>query len=492
MNRVFVLLFAMMIFSGAQAVEPSPVPPTSNPATVHQDIIGTIKGWSDSAELKINLPVTKFVLANGLTVLLLEDHSVPMVSYHTWYRVGSRDEKPGVTGAAHMLEHMMFKGAKKYDGKAFDRIFHENGITNNAFTSNDYTGFYENLPSSKLELVMDMEVDRMSSLTLSPEDLKSEKEVVKEERRWRIDNNPMGLLREVMMGTLFKTHPYKWPVIGTMNDIAAYDVDKLRYFYNTYYVPNNAVLVIVGDFKTAKVKSLIEKYYGSLPAKPLPERKYDAELPQKSQRNVIVRKDVQTNSLVVAFKTPKQGDPDTYALDLAASILGAGSSSRLHKRLVYQKQTATGAYAYNYAMIDAGVFGVGVNLKPGLGTQESLEIVYNEIWKLRNQPVTPKELEKAKTLVMKEMVDGLKSMDGKARLLAVNEIVAGSYENLFSDLEKYQAVTAEDIKRVMEKYTQQTQRSILTLQRKEKPVAPTEATPMAPATPAQPSQNPQE
>jgi zinc protease len=363
---------------------------------------------------------------------------------------------------------MMFKGAKKYDGKAFDRIFHENGITNNAFTTNDYTGFYENLPSSKLELVMDMEVDRMSSLVLSPEDLKSEKEVVKEERRWRVDNNPMGLVREVMMGTIFKTHPYKWPVIGYMKDIEAYDVEKLRYFYNTFYVPNNAVLVVVGDFKTAKVKSLIEKYYGSLPAKPLPERKYEAEPEQKIQRNTIVRKDVQNKSFVVSFQSPKQGHADMYALDLAASILGAGTSSRLHKRLVYQKQIATSAYAYNYAMIDSGILGVGVNVKPGLETQESLEIVYNEIWKLRNQLVTPQELEKAKTLVMKDRVDSLKTMDGKARSLAVNEIVTGSYQSLFTDLEKYQAVTAEDIKRVMNAYTQQTQRSIVTLQPKEK------------------------
>lgn len=472
MNRVCVLLLGLVFSVSALAVDPSPVPSPANPASTHQvnqaDIIGTIKGWSQSAELKIDLPVTKFVLSNGLTVLLLEDHSVPMVSYHTWYRVGSRDEKPGVTGAAHMLEHMMFKGAKKYDGKAFDRIFHENGITNNAFTTNDYTGFYENLPSSKLELVMDMEVDRMSSLVLSPEELKSEKEVVKEERRWRVDNNPMGLVREVMMGTIFKTHPYKWPVIGYMKDIEAYDSDKLRYFYNTFYVPNNAVLVLVGDFKTSKVKGLIEKYYGSLPAKPLPERKYDIEPAQKVQRNAIIRKDVQNNSFIVSFQSPKQGHADMYALDLAAGILGSGTSSRLHKRLVYQKQLATSAYAYNFAMIDSGVLGVGVNVKPGLDTQESLEVVYNEIWKLRNQLVTPQELEKAKTLIMKDLVDGLKTMDGKARSLAVNEIATGSYQSLFSDLEKYQAVTAEDIKRVMNAYTQQTQRSIVTLQAKEK------------------------
>ncbi|WII71227.1 pitrilysin family protein [Bdellovibrio sp. 22V] len=462
-TRFSILLLGLCISLTAQAIDPTP-----NTKPEVKEPLGAIKGWTAQDSLKISLPVTKFVLDNGLTVILLEDHAVPMVSYHTWYRVGSRDEYPGVTGAAHMLEHMMFKGAKKYDGKAFDRIFHENGITNNAFTTNDYTGFYENLPSSKLELVMDMEVDRMSSLSISPEDLKSEKEVVKEERRWRVDNNPMGLLRELMMGTMFKVLPYKWPVIGYMKDIDNYDSEKLRFFYNTFYVPNNAVLVLVGDFKTSKVKSLIEKYYGKLPSRALPERKLLTEPPQKVQQNAILRKDVQNSSFVVAFRSPEQGSQDMYALDLAANILGYGTSSRLHKRLVYQKQIATSAYAYNYAMKEAGVMGVGVNMKPGLGTQEALDIVYNEIWKLRNQKVSDKELEKAKTQVMKDLVDSLKTMDGKARALAVNEIVTGTYESLFTDLEKYQAVTADDIKKVADKYTQQTQRSIITLEPKAK------------------------
>lgn len=463
MKKCFSTLLVGLCFStAAQAVGPAPSP-VSKPDT---QVVGAIKGWAQQGDLKISLPVTRFTLENGLTVLLLEDHSVPMVSYHTWYRVGSRDEYPGVTGAAHMLEHMMFKGAKKYDGKSFDRIFHENGITNNAFTSNDYTGFYENLPSSKLELVMDMEVDRMSSLALNPEDLKSEKEVVKEERRWRVDNNPMGLLRELMMGTMFKVNSYKWPVIGYMKDIENYDVEKLRFFYNTYYVPNNAVLVIVGDFKTSTVKSLIEKYYGKLPSRPLPERNYKVEPVQTVQQNAGLKKDVQNSSFVVAFQSPKQGSSDMYALDLAANILGYGTSSRLHKRLVYSKQIATSAYAYNYSMKDAGIFAVGVNLKPGLPIQDALNVVYNEVWKMRTQKVTTQELEKAKTQVMKDLVDSLKTMDGKARALAVNEIVNGTYETLFTDLEKYQAVSADDIKSVAEKYTQQTQRSIITLEPK--------------------------
>lgn len=463
MRQISTVLFGLYLSTICYAVEPQPI---TKPEVLESS--GAIKGWSTQSELKISLPVTKFVLDNGLTVLLLEDHTVPMISYHTWYRVGSRDEYPGVTGAAHMLEHMMFKGAKKYDGKAFDRIFHENGITNNAFTSNDYTGFYENLPSSKLELVMDMEVDRMSSLALNPEDLKSEKEVVKEERRWRIDNNPSGLLRELMMATVFKVHPYKWPVIGHMKDIENYDSEKLRFFYQTFYVPNNAVLVIVGDFKTSTAKSLVEKYYGKLKSRPLPEKKSAAEPAQTAQRNATLHKDVQNSSLTVSFQGPKQGTPDMYALDLAANILGAGTSSRLYRRLVYNGQIATSVYAYNASLQDSGVFSVGVNLKPGLGIQDALNIVYNEVWKLRNRKVTEAELEKAKTQVTKDLVDSLKTMDGKARALAVNEIVTGSYQSLFTDLDKYQAITADNIIETVNKYTQQQQRSIISLEPKMK------------------------
>jgi len=289
----------------------------------------------DKDSLKINFPVTKYKLQNGLTVLLHEDHSVPLISYHTWYKVGSRDEEPGITGSAHMLEHMMFKGSKKYPGKSFDRILHENGIVNNAFTTYDYTGFYETLPSSKLEMMMQIEVDRMSNLTLNPEDLSSEREVVKEERRWRIDNNPMGLLMETVMGTVFKTSNYRWPVIGTMKDISDFKIETLRNFHSNFYVPNNAILVLAGDFKTSEAKRLIEKYYGPLAYRPLPRREYPRETQQDAQRNASVKKDVQANSFTVAFGSVPSAHPDMYALDLAANILGNGTSSRLHKRLMY-------------------------------------------------------------------------------------------------------------------------------------------------------------
>jgi zinc protease len=429
-------------------------------------MLGSLSSQAQTAEkdiLKLSFPVVKYKLQNGLTVLLHEDHSVPLISYHTWYRVGSRDEAPGITGSAHMLEHMMFKGSKKYPGKAFESLLHENGITNNAFTTFDYTGFYESLPSSKLEMMMEIEVDRMANLNLNPEDLQSEREVVKEERRWRVDNNPMGLLMESVMSTVFKLSNYRWPVIGTMKDINDYKIETLRGFHNIYYVPNNAILVLAGDFKISEARKLIDKYYGPLSYRPLPRRNYPKEPAQDVQRNASVKKDVQGTSFTVSFQGTANNAPDMYPLDLAANILGNGTSSRLHKRLVYSKQFATSAYSYHSTMQDQGVFAVGVNMKPGVDVQESLELVYQELWKMRNKLVTDQELEKAKTQVMKELVDGLTTIDGKARALAVNEIVTGSYENLFKDLDRYNAVTANQIKEVSNKYLNQTQRSIVIL-----------------------------
>lgn len=443
-------LFAVLVFWGGHAAAV-----TATPA-------------SEARALHIRFPVEKYKLKNGLTVLLAEDHTVPMVSYHTWYKVGSRDEKPGLTGAAHMLEHMMFQGAKKYTGKQFHKIMDENGVEWNAFTSNDYTGFYMNLPSSKLDLIMDVEVDRMSSLAIDAKNLQSEREVVKEERRLRTDNSPPGQLRELMMSTVFRVSPYGWPVIGSMKDIEGYTPASLRGFYDRFYGPNNAILVIAGDFESGRVKKMIESYYGPLKERPLPEGTHPAEPAQTVQNNAILRRDVQSTSFMVAFQGVPATHADAPALDLAAVLLGSGSSSRLHRRLVYQKQIAAGAAASHRSLLDSGVFNVSVTMKPGADMEQALEVVYNEIYKLRNKPVSPDELRKAKTMAMKSTVDDLTTSDGKAQSLAAAEIMTGSYETLFSDLERYEAVTSEDLRRVANRYLNQTQRSVVVLAPREK------------------------
>lgn len=418
-----------------------------------------------SDNLQINLNVSKYKLDNGLTVLLHEDHTVPMISYHTWYKVGSKNEKPGVTGAAHMLEHMMFKGGKKYSGSEYEKKLHENGIENNAFTTPDFTGFYEDLPSDKLEMIMDLEVDRMQSLAIKNDDLVSERDVVAEERRWRVDNNPMGLLHEALMSTVFSVSNYRWPVIGYMNDIAAYTSEKLRYFYETFYVPNNAVLVIVGDFNPVEIKKMINKYYGRLRFKALPEQEFPKEPLQQEAKQFEVVKNIESLSVVLAYPSPKIGEADAYVMDLIGNILGTGSSSRLHRTLVDQKQVATSAFAVNYTLRDEGVFALGVNLKPGNDKKNQVtEDLLAEVTRLQKNKLPEKDLQKAKNQMLKEQIESLMTMDGKARALAVNEIQTGSYENLFNDLKKYDAVTAEAVQSVAKKYLtlQRSSRIILT------------------------------
>lgn len=418
-------------------------------------LIGGIMLSELSAEAKtlnVNIPVEKFTLENGLTVLLQPDSSIPMISYHTWYRVGSRDETPGVTGAAHMLEHMMFKGAKKYSGKEFDRNLHENGITNNAFTSWDYTGFYQNLPSHRLELMMEMEVDRMRFLKIAPEDLKSELQVVAEERRWRVDNSPMGLLREELFSQIFRNTPYAWPVIGHMKDIAAYTSEKLRYFYDRYYVPNNAVLVLAGDFDPKSTKRLIEKHYGALEKKPLEKKKYPKiEVRTKPSRS-FVRKDVQNTTLMISYPTVTAHDDEMFALDILGSILGGGASSRLYSDLVYGKQLASSAGSFQLSNADSGLFGISVSVKPDQSWEKAEGAVRDQITKLLKEGVQDVELQKAKNQIMKDFVNGLQTLDGKARTLAVNEVIYGSYDRFYDDLDRYQKVTKEQVLQVAKKY----------------------------------------
>lgn len=411
-------------------------------------------------DLRVDLPVEKYVLKNGLTVLLHRDATTPLISYHTWYRVGSRNERIGITGSAHMLEHMMFKGAKKYTNKDFDRILHANGITNNAFTTYDITGFYENLPKDKLELIMDLERDRMSSLLLKPEDLLSEKAVVAEERRWRVDNNPQSLLREQTMEIMFAGHPYRWPVIGYMKDINNYTVKPLREFYEKYYGPNNAVLIIAGDIDIENTKELVEKYYGDLPVRKVPKEHKFAIKPLKSKRTIKLFKDVQVPSLMISYQSVPDRHPDSYALEVLAQVLANGASSRLSKELVYKKQWATATGAYQWSLKEAGIWGIFVSLKPGVKDAKLLSVLDREIFRVRHQLISDRELKRAQNQFMSSFVDGLATVDSKARALASSEIISGDYKTLFTDLEKYQKVTVEDVRRVAGKYLNQQARVI--------------------------------
>ena len=415
---------------------------------------------------QIRFKVEKYKLPNGLTVVLAEDHSAPLISYQTWFRVGSKNEKPGLTGIAHLFEHMMFKGAKRYSGEQFDTILQSNGATNNAFTTNDYTGYYENLPSSKLELVIDIESDRMENLKIDAANLKSELSVVKEERRMRVDNNPAGILREALFGTVFRVHPYKWPVIGYMVDLDNVTVEIAQNFHRMYYAPNNAVVVVAGDFDSKEAKRLIEKYYAAIPAQTIPDAKRADEPVQTSGRTQVVSHDVQNTQFTIAYQSPKNGSEESYALDLLANIMGAGPSSRLYQRLVYKDQVANAATAYNSTLQEAGIFQVMVNLKAGADYKKAEKSIYGEMWHPRNLLVSDDELQKAKNQVMKTYVDGLKTIHGKAEALAMNETLYGDYDQLFKDLDQYSKVTADQIRKAANKYLAPERSSVVILKPK--------------------------
>lgn len=410
---------------------------------------------------QIRFPVKTFKLKNGMEVLVHENYTTPLVSFHQWYHVGSRDEKPGMTGIAHFFEHMMFKGTKKYTSDDFENLIQSNGGTNNAFTTYDYTGYYVDLPASKIELIFKMESDRMVNLIFDPVAIQSEREVVKEERRFRLENSVRGYMNEATFGSVFKVHPYRWPVIGYMKDLNSISLEQFKNFYRTYYAPNNSVLVVSGAVSFEKVKELTEKYYAEIPAQEIPKQEYPKEPEQNGQRTVTLRKDVQSPYFSLAYKSVEAGHKDQFAFDLLSNILSEGPSSRLYKRLVYKEQLVSSIYAYAYTPASPGIFNVFASVKPGVDMGKALKSVYSELYKLRNQKVTEAELQKAKNQVVKSYVDSLKTISGKARAMAVNQILFGNYAVMFDDIDKYLAVTTDDIQRVAKTYLQPQKRSLI-------------------------------
>jgi zinc protease len=416
---------------------------------------------SEEVKTAINLKIEKYTLSNGLTVLLHEDHSAPFFNFQQWFRVGSKYEKPGLTGLAHFFEHLMFKGTTKYPGGVFDRLIRANGGVSNAFTTQDFTAYYMELPPERLELAVSFESDRMRNLLFDPKEIDSEREVVKEERRFRVDNEVSGTIDERLWRTVFKVHPYRWPVIGSMVDLNRASIQDMKDFYRVYYAPNNAVVTVVGDFDPAVAKKLINKYYGSIKPQPIPPYQPPVEPEQVGERRTVVHRDVQNISMAVAYKSVKSSVPEMYSLDLAANILGGGSSSRLFRRLVYQAQSVSSVSVSSYTPGDPGMFRIQMSLKPGQKTEPVLQAVAAEIYKMRTQPVTDEELNKAKNSVMKDYVEAFKSISGKANALAIHELYSGDFKSIYSDLEKYTLVTKEQILSVADKYLKPTARSVV-------------------------------
>lgn len=416
---------------------------------------------SADLEKAIQFPVEKYQLKNGLTVLLSPDTSIPAVSVNTWFRVGSKDEIPGRTGLAHFFEHMMFKGTKRYDKNTFAKFLNGKGAQINAFTSTDYTGYFINLPSENLSLALDIESDRMRNLLLDPKEVTSEREVVKEERRMRYDNVVDGGIDEKMGEIMYKNLPYRWTVIGSMADLNAASMDDLHRFYKTYYSPNNAVLVITGDFEVASTKALIEKYYGSIPREEIQRPPSRPEAAQTAVRRAVIEREAQAPTFAIGYQIPDLNSPDNYPLDLLAIILGQGESSRLYRQMVYKSEVALGVSASSASKVLGGNFTIDVSLKPKSNVEKSILMVEWEVKRLAEAPVTNQELVKARNILMSQYIGGLKTIAGRARSLASNEILYNDYRRVFSDLAEYQKVKVADIQRVASKYLNANQRNIV-------------------------------
>ncbi|MEW5737481.1 MAG: pitrilysin family protein [Myxococcota bacterium] len=402
-------------------------------------------------------------LPNGLTVRLLPSHEVPTCSFYTFFRVGSRNERPGITGISHLFEHMMFNGAKKYGPGQFDRVLESNGGTSNAYTSTDLTVYYEDFMAEALETVIDLESDRMKSLQVTPKMLESERQVVMEERRLRVDNEIVGMVDEELSTLLWKAHPYRWPVIGWMKDIENIRREDCLEYFRTYYAPNNAIIYVSGDFEPNEALKLLKKHYGTIKPGPPPARVVDSEPEQKGERRAEVRHPAQAPMLMIAWRGPASTHPDTLTLDVLQYALSVGQSSRLTKSLVFEQELAVGVSVDWTWRLDPGAFTVMLELKPGAEPLRTEAALYAELEKVAKEGLTPRELEKAKNNLSAHLLRELATNNGRAHALGTYELMLGHWREGLALVSRYEAITAEQVRAAAARYLSAERRAVVTL-----------------------------
>ena len=396
-------------------------------------------------------------LANGMRVIVKPDRRAPVVVVMVWYRVGSIDEVNGVTGVAHVLEHMMFKGTKAIKAGEFSRIISAAGGRENAFTSHDATGYFEALQVSQLELALRLEADRMSNLVLSPEEFAKEIKVVMEERRWRTEDRPRSLVFEALMATALMAHPYRRPIIGWMSDLESMTVDDVAGFYRRWYVPNNAVLVVVGDVEPREVFALAEKHFGPIPERALPARKPQNEPEQRGARRVTVKAPAELPYVVMAFRAPALRDPEKdwepYALDMLAAVLDGNEAARLNTTLVRGERIANSAGAgYDGIARGPGQFYLIAVPAQGHSAANVESGLRREMQKIIDKGVTEEELDRVKAQVVANQVYQRDSMHFQAQQIGSLEMSGIPYGTIDLQLKKLRAVTAEQVQAVARKY----------------------------------------
>ncbi len=419
---------------------------------------------TDAAVRPPKLDYTMTTLPNGLNVVLLEDHSTPIVHVQIWYHVGSKNERAGRTGFAHLFEHMMFKGSKNVEPEGHPSYISSVGGQSNAYTTEDATVFWETLPSQYLPLALWLEADRMATLRIEEKTFKTEREVVKEERRMRVENQPYGRLQEIISDQAFTLHPYKHPVIGSMEDLEAASIDDVRDFFQTYYVPNNATAVIVGDFDPKEALSLVTQYLGRVPKsdKPVP-RDIPKEPRQTKERRVKLEENWPLPAVVVAHHITFDGNPDSYPLHIASKILSDGQSSRIYRRLVYETGIALAAFGGGNIIEDPNLFFAVAIVQPGHTTEEAANALIGELDRLRNEPVSANELQQAKNQFARDYILGRESDQSKAEQLGHAVVIHNDIKTADGEFDIFQNITATDVQRVARTYFTPENRLVLTI-----------------------------
>ncbi|MGH9753643.1 MAG: M16 family metallopeptidase [Blastocatellia bacterium] len=410
--------------------------------------------------VKMDIKETK--LKNGLRVITVEDRRAPVISLALTYNVGAANERKGRTGFAHLFEHMMFKGSENTSAGEHLNLVLNNGGLMDATTGADRTNYYASLPSNQLELPLFLEADRMRSLSITQEALDTERHVVQEERRMRIDNQPYGKSREILNGLLYDNFAYKHPGIGSMEDLNAASLEDIRDFFRTYYAPNNAVLTLVGDFKTADAIAKIKKYFEDIPRQPAPPPLDLTEPEQKAERRATVEDALaRVPQVSIAFKAAPGNTPDFYALQSLSSALAGGQSSRLYQKLVKEKEMVNSVSGFVDERRGPGALYITATLRPGKKVEEVEAAIYEEIERLEKEPITGAELEKAKNAISLSFINNLQRS-------LLRAIIIGQYAVSFNDLnlintwlDKIAACATEDLQRVANKYLRPTNRTVV-------------------------------
>jgi zinc protease len=420
-------------------------------------------GLGGSSARAQEFPVAERTLKNGMKVLVQTDHNIPNVALYIFYRIGSRNERPGTTGLSHFFEHMMFNGAKKYGPGDLDKVMEANGGANNAYTSQNVTVYQDWFPRTALPVIFDIEADRIQNLSFDPAKIESERGVVASERRLSVDNNNGGLLDEQLWASAFIAHPYQWPVVGWMSDIEHWTIEDLKHHFEMGYSPSNATMVVVGDVTPEEIFQICEKTIEPIPSHAPPPPVTTVEPPQLGERRLVVHKQAELPLLMIAYHVPATNNADFYATNILRTILFEGESSRMYQRLVDKDQLALDVESSLQPAFDPTVAIIVAEPKQGVDPEKCEKAIYEELERAKSSAITDQELQKAKNIRLMEFYHQMRTINGRANTIGTYEVFMGDYKKLFDAAKNYGAVTKEDVQRVAKAYFDVNNRTVATL-----------------------------